>query len=158
MCLNGRHGESPEEPADNIEFYPSETAPRVLNIVLCRFPFKEAPKEPPLRRSPCLVWRVRRYREDGMTYVSVFFGTSNLKTDIRLHRDLIIQNARSLRKFGLHRATRFDLDRTADLPWSPDWFPCPAAGTSPIIGMLDEAHKQILIARLKQKRDREAGS
>ncbi len=93
-----------------------------------------------------------------MTYVSVFFGTSNLKTDLRLHRDLIIQNARSLRKFGLHRATRFDLDRTADLPWSPDWFPCPVAGTSPIIGMLDEAYKQILVARLKQKRDREAGA
>ena len=52
--------------------------------------------------------------------------------------DLIIQNAISLRQLGLHRATRFDLDKMVTLPWNPEFFGFWAGFNTPVIGSLTE--------------------
>lgn len=75
----------------------------------------------------------------------VAVGTSNLKSTRRMHRDLIIQNSESMRRMGLSMATRFDLDRIAELPWSREWFPIPNARHTPIIGSLDRDHIELLL-------------
>lgn len=122
-------------------FYDPNTAPRIYDIVLCRFPFDEDPANPPPRRSPCLVRRVRVNSKIPAAYVTVAFGTTNLMGMDRLAFDLIIQNAKSMQEHGLRQATRFDLSqrKTAELPWSEEWFPLPYRRLTPILGSLNKA-------------------
>ncbi len=135
--------------------HPLTTVPRSLDIVLCRFPFLEEPETPPPRRSPCLVWRVRRHLPTRTVWISVFFGTSNLKLDRRTGRDLIIRNAARLRAMGLRRATRFDLEKHAELPWNTLWFPCPDGKKTPIIGRLDDFYTEELKRLLRKRAGRD---
>lgn len=124
--------------------YDINTAPRAFDIVLCRFPFQEDPSTPPDRGSPCLVRRVRVHKSGSAAFVEVAFGTTNLKTMSRMDKDLIIMNAAALNAMGLPRATRFDLYRTADLPWCKEWFPIPTRRHTPILGRLDDDHQKEL--------------
>ena len=124
--------------------YDVNTAPRAFDIVLCRFPFLESLSEPPHRGSPCLVRQVRLHKSGHAALVDVAFGTSNLKTMSRGNIDLIIMNAAAMQAMGLPRATRFDLYRTAELPWCKEWFPIPARRHTPILGRLDDDHQKDL--------------
>lgn len=83
---------------------------------------------------------VSQNQSDGMFACQVAFGTKNLKLMQRQHVDLIVQNATSLRQFGLYRATRFDLDFVVVLPWTPEFFGCWDGYSTPVIGSLTEEY------------------
>jgi hypothetical protein len=77
--------------------------------------------------------------------LEVTFGTSRLRTGERLY-DLIISNSQSLDACGLPSHTRFDLDRTATLPWAKEFFVARQGYKTPIIGTLDTTTKMQLEA------------
>jgi hypothetical protein len=79
-------------------------------------------------------------KNTGQFACKVAFGTKVLKLMQRQHLDLIIQNAADLRILGLYRATRFDLDSTAVLLWSEEFFGCWAGHNTPVIGTLTESY------------------
>lgn len=143
-------GEKPQ----SWHFYNVNSAPRTFDIVLCRFPFEEDPKTPPLRRSPCIVRRVRVNSDETAAYVTVAFGTTNLLGMERLGLDLIVQNAAVMHKLGLAKATRFDLSakKTAELPWCEEWFPLPHGRMTPKIGSLDRVRIEQLLEAVDNRK------
>lgn len=110
----------------------------MFDIVLCRFPFEETPETPPPRRSPCIVRRVRVHETGAAAFVQVTLGTTKIDGWRRLGKDFIISNLEVMNRVGLRCATRFDLRKTAELPWCPEWFPLPHRRLTPVIGRLDE--------------------
>ena len=95
-----------------------------------------------MKLRPALVLNIFRDRITQATFCEVAYGTTNLKFPQRGHLDLIIQNAADLNLIGLHRATRFDLDKAnvAILPWSAEFFDCWPGFPSPYIGTLTEEY------------------
>jgi hypothetical protein len=67
-------------------------------------------------------------------------GTTTLKILQRGRIDLIVQKASDLRQMGLARATRFDLDKTAVLPWTSAFFGHWSGHQTPRIGALTEPY------------------
>ncbi len=126
------------DPLKRWKFYDATTAPRLYDVALCRFPFDENPDKPPPRRSPCIIRQVRLHKSKKAVFVQVVFGTSNLKTMKRVGKDLYVVNSTDMTTIGLWKATRFDLWRCADLPWSEEWFPIPNGKFSPILGRLPD--------------------
>jgi hypothetical protein len=74
------------------------------------------------------------------TACDVPFGTKNLKIVHRQAVDIIIQNAAHISQFGLHCATRFDLDRIVTLPWTTEFFGCWHGFQTPVISRLTEVY------------------
>jgi hypothetical protein len=110
--------------------------PSALQIATCWFPDSTSASRPGAKLRPCLITRVLRNRATDQTACDVHFGTTNLKVTTRLGLDLIIQDPVELDLVGLPRATRFDLDQKATLPWNDAFFGCWAGYSSPIIGSL----------------------
>jgi len=82
--------------------------------------------------------------------LEVAYGTTNLKTGLR-PLDLRITNFEDLAEIGLPQATRFDLDRTIELPWCKEFF-APYKGYSTIlVGKLNTKQKLRLQA-IRQRR------
>ncbi len=134
------------------DYYDVNTAPRVYDIVLCRFPFVEDPDTPPSHhRSPCLVKAVRLHSSRRAAFVTVAVGTSNLKTERRSDIDLIIHNASDMHEMGLAVSTRFDLDRIFDLPWARQWFPIPNGRMTPKLGSLNQTYIGLLRRRAQRR-------
>lgn len=109
--------------------------PSPFDIAAAWFPEKGS-EAPGLKLRPSLVLAVYQDENSGMYACDVAFGTKNLKLFKREHLDLIIQNSSHLREFGLHRATRFDLDLVITVPWTTEFFGCWRGHSSPVIGTL----------------------
>lgn len=93
------------------------------------------------------------YENDGQDEgeVQVVFGTSNLKMHQR-RNDFFVSNLAEMDACGLDKATRFDLDKCAWLPWSDDWFSVLRGYDSPIIGHLSTHAVKLLQLNLMQRR------
>ena len=104
-----------------------------------------------MKLRPALVINVLRDRKTGAPACEVAYGTTTLKLMQRETVDLIIQNASDLNYIGLPRATRFDLDEVAILPWTDEFFGCWPGYDSPYIGTLTEDYLKNL-AYLLMKR------
>lgn len=114
--------------------------PPAYAIAACYFPLRTQPEEPGPKLRPCLITHVYQAKDKAAYAVRVCFGTTNLKIVQRQHLDLIIQHYGDIAQLGLNAATRFDLDLTAILPWTPKYFGCPPFGASPIVGELTESY------------------
>lgn len=90
------------------------------------------------RRQVIPVTHVLQARDSGRFACRIVFGTTNLKVDQRRHLDLIIEEADHLSAIGLARATPFDLDSVAILPWNSRFFGCWSGYPTPILGPLIE--------------------
>ncbi len=112
--------------------------PAAFDIVACYFPESEPKPDWSVKLRPALVLNVYRDKATGAYAVRVAYGTTTLKLMQRGHIDLIIQNAAELRIIGLPMATRFDLDNTVMLPWTPTYFGCWSGYPSPLIATLTE--------------------
>lgn len=102
-------------------YYPIESLPKALEILWCYFPVDENPGKPGPRHRPCLVRRVAMDPDTMRGLVEVAYGTTKLKRGER-PLDLRIVNFEDLAEIGLPSATRFDLDRTLELPWTTEYF------------------------------------
>lgn len=106
--------------------------PSVMDIVAAYFP--ESNPKGALRLRPCLVLRVWQNVQEMQFACEVAYGTKNLKTWSRLHKDVIIQNFNDLDFCGLPVATRFDngpkqaSDTAVDnrILWLLVWVPFPS--------------------------------
>jgi hypothetical protein len=97
--------------------------PELFQLILCCFPYREAPERPAKENHPALVVGVLRDRDLPCWGLDVFFGTSsNLKLEERGNIDFIIQDAKAAQNMGLDRPTRFDVGRWIALPWCDDFF------------------------------------
>lgn len=125
---------------DRVEPRWLSTPPSRFDIVTCLYP-EDTDYTPGRKLRPTLVVQVLRdTRESGSFACEVAFGTSSLKILQRQHLDVIIQNASHLTECGLPRATRFDLDNKARLPWNQSFFGCWPGYRTPIIGSLTESY------------------
>ncbi|MFC3711267.1 hypothetical protein ACFOMD_01710 [Sphingoaurantiacus capsulatus] len=75
--------------------------------------------------------------DDGLPWVSVVYGTTKLRREERLG-DFVVANLAELDAAGLYRATRFDLNKCATLPWATNFFQTRPGYQSPVIGRLSE--------------------
>lgn len=121
-------------------------------------PEKEPEPDGSPKLRPALILNVFMDEETGQYYCEVAYGTTNLKFPQRGHLDLIVQNAADLRDIGLHRATRFDMDKenVVILPWSREFFDCWDGMDTPYIGSLTEEYLKILawvLFKREQKAD-----
>lgn len=70
-----------------------------------------------------------------MGEVQLVYGTTKLKMHER-RSDFFVTNNAEMDACGLYRATRFDLDAIAWIPWAEEWFDILPGYKSPIIGRL----------------------
>jgi hypothetical protein len=103
--------------------------PSAYDIAACFYPDSD-PAAAGQKLRPCLITTVFRRRLSGYA-CRVAYGTTRLKVVQRRDRDLIIQETGDLSAVGLARATRFDPDATATLPWTEDFFGCWTGYSSP---------------------------
>jgi hypothetical protein len=118
-------------------YYPASTLPAPLDIVLCRFPVHIDLGNPGPEKRPALVIKTA-ISETGLNgEVYVMYGTTQLKLDKR-RNDLFVTNYNEMYEAGLHKATRFDLDKVLWLPWAEEFFEKPNHPHyhSPVIGHL----------------------
>lgn len=133
-------------------FYPFSTAPAPFDIVWSRFPYVEKPNCPAPKARPALV-RQAFADQDGNPWVEVVYGTSRDPYSNSLVHFSIVTLA-EMDVCGLKQATRFDLNRTMNLPWSREFFECLPGKPTPIIGHMPsyEVKKlQTQIAYLQKK-------
>jgi hypothetical protein len=135
-------------------YYPLHTIPRPLDIVWCRFPqYGMSTTKPGPKPRPGLVRAVLLNREHTKAAIEVCYGTSQLKKD-RFPLDLFIENAAQLNLLGLPQATRFEIDRTLQLPWAKEFFEPRDGAKTPIIGRLtqDEVAQLETLKRIRKAR------
>lgn len=111
--------------------------PRPGDIVWCRFPQDLATRPGPKPR-PALVLAVGDIK--GVTAVEVAFGTSQ-KTSRLYAAEFLIgpDDGDAFRTAGLSYPTKFDLLKSLELPYTPEWFavaPGAPFGQSPKLGLL----------------------
>lgn len=143
-------------------FFPVSTLPAPYDIVWCRFPHHEDLGDPGPYPRPALVRNASTDR-DGHGEVQLVYGTTKLKFESRRF-DFFVTKQSEMDSCGLYRATRFDLDCIAWIPWADEWFETPPEHSSPVIGRLSfEAIKMLQLslsfkqreAHLAAKRDNE---
>lgn len=112
-------------------------APTAGDIVWCRFPDGISPRPTP---RPALILAV--FDDDAPQFgVRVAYGTSRRTTALHRGEFTILRerNPAAYALAGLSYDTKFDLQRTLDLPYTADWFSVPPAaphGQSPKLGTL----------------------
>jgi len=93
--------------------------PELYEIVGCAWPLDENPDDPGPVVRPCLVVkRTKLTDENGVAYGTVAYG-SGQATPAQLKRDLFI-GEQEFRAVGLHKPTRFAVDRFEEFIWGPD--------------------------------------
>ena len=112
-------------------------APRVGDIVWCRFPQDKLPKPGPKSR-PALVLRVGE--DQGHPIVEVAYGTSQ-KVDSLYAGEFVIapSDQAAYEAVGLSYATKFNLVETFELDYNDTWFsvaPGAPYGQTPKLGVL----------------------
>ncbi|MEP2735593.1 MAG: hypothetical protein ABJP34_04780 [Erythrobacter sp.] len=134
-------------------YFPTSLLPAPYDIVWCRFPSHENLGNPGPKPRPGLVLNVALYPEEGESEVQVIYGTTTLKTFQR-PQDFFVARLQELDACGLDRATRFDLDMIAWLPWTTDWFEILPDYNSPITGHLSDHAVRLLQEDLSYKQAR----
>lgn len=116
--------------------------PAPYDTVWCRFPYAEEPDKPAPKARPSLV-RQAFADQNGNPWVVVVYGTS-----VDPYRggdeNFCVAKIPDMNMCGIKCATRFCLDRSAELPYSSEFF-YPAPGkTTPILGHLSEYGQRLL--------------
>lgn len=119
---------------NSFQFRPLSTVPAPYSIVWCRFPYKEAPGQPGIKERPAIV-RQAFADDENQPWVNVVYGTSR-NTSLSSPGQFVIANLADMDSCGLHKATRFNLLRCEQLPWSQDFFTELPGYQSPVIGQL----------------------
>jgi hypothetical protein len=115
--------------------YDPTTLPRPGDVVWCNFPYDEMPGQPGPKPRPAIVGKVYLNHRTGRSSISVAFGTSQ-KTDRLYKGEFVVATPSGMRAAGLHLPTKFDLARTARLPWAPAYFTIKPGGDGLIMGAL----------------------
>lgn len=110
------------------------SAPFSLDVVWCRFPLSEMPRQPGPKFRPGLVRSVRQSRDQQRVLVEVAYGTSRLYG--MEPGGLLIEAEDELAACGLIVPTCFPLARCVSLPWADAFFGTRMTGKGPIIGHL----------------------
>lgn len=138
-------------------FFPFSTLPAPCSIVWCRFPYVEEQDRPGPKHRPAIVRRASA-DQDGNPWVQIAYGTSkNVIREADLD-NFTVSNVMEMDACGLFCATRFRLDRVAEVPWAEEFFGNAPGRTSPVMGRLSDHAISLLRyqASLRQKRDQEA--
>jgi len=118
-----------------LTFY--STAPKLLDIVWCRWPIR---KKPGFKDRPALVNRIFE-SGDGRFAVEVCYGTSRVEKKIRGVGSFVIAPYSELTAMGLYHNTRFELLTTQTLPWAEEVFPQAPGRRGPVLGHLTNRQK-----------------
>lgn len=136
-------------------FYPISTLPAPYDIVWCRFPEHDDLGNPGPKARPGIVLNVAVHDagEDGLGEgeVQVVYGTTKLKLRER-RSDFFVANMAEMDICGLNKATRFDLDAIAWIPWAEEWFDTLPTYDSPVIGRLSQHATKLLQIQLSYRR------
>lgn len=124
-------------------FFPISTLPAPYDIVWCRFPFHESLGEPGPKPRPAIVLNSAVDAEAGEGEVQLVYGTTQTKFRQR-PRDFFVTNVSEMDACGLDKATRFDLDKVAWIPWAKEWFAVLPGYSSPVIGHLSSHGQRLL--------------
>jgi hypothetical protein len=124
-------------------FFPISTLPAPYDIVWCRFPEHVDLGEPGPKPRPAIVLNVAADAEAGESEVQLVYGTGKLKFAKR-PRDFFVTNVAEMDACGLSKATRFDLDNIAWIPWEVHWFDILPGYASPVIGHLSHHATKLL--------------
>ena len=124
-------------------FFPISTLPAPYDIVWCRFPFHDSLGDPGPKPRPAIVLNIAVDADAGEGDAQLVYGTTRTKVMSR-HRDFFVTNVSEMDACGLDKATRFDLDRIAWVPWAEEWYDVLPGYGSPVIGRLT-AHGQKLL-------------
>lgn len=81
--------------------------------------------------------------DTGESEVHLVYGTTNLKLMER-RDDFFVSNLAEMDACGLVKATRFDLDTMAWIPWASEWFSVLPGYGSPVIGHLTDHAVRLL--------------
>jgi hypothetical protein len=136
-------------------YYPVSTLPAPFDIVWCRFPEHPDLGEPGPKPRPGLVRNVAT-DDEGFGEVQLVFGTTTLKMTSRRF-DFFVTKQSEMDSCGLYRATRFDLDCVAWIPWASEWFDVLPGYSSPVIGHLTANGIKLLQVSLSLKQGRSLG-
>lgn len=131
-------------------FFPLSTLPAPYDIVWCRFPFHEDLGNPGPKARPAVVTNVALDEDAGEGEVQLIYGTTTLKFHQR-PRDFYVTNMAEMDACGLNKATRFDLDKVAWIPWAEEWFETLPRYDSPIIGHLSHHSTKLLQVELSYR-------
>lgn len=134
-------------------FFPPSTLPAPYDLVWCRFPLQEDLGNPGPKPRPAVVLNVAVDQDAGEGEVQLVYGTTNLKMAQR-PRDCFVTNLAEMDTCGLNKATRFDLDKVAWVPWAEEWFAILPGYTSPIIGHLSHHATKLLQIELSHRHAR----
>jgi hypothetical protein len=135
-------------------FYPITTLPAPYDIVWCLFPEHVDLGHLGPKPRPGIVLNVAVHEDgagDAQGEVQVIYGTGKLKL-MQRRQDFFVTNMAEMDVCGLHKATRFDLDTVAWLPWSREWFETLPTYDSPIIGHLSHHATKLLQIQLSYRR------
>lgn len=133
-----------------VNFFPISTLPAPYDIVWCRFPEHVDLGEPGPKPRPAIVLNVAVDAEAGEGDVQLVYGTGTLKLG-RRPRDFFVTNVAEMDACGLSKATRFDLDSIAWIPWADAWFDVLPSYASPIIGHLSSHATKLLQMELGRR-------
>lgn len=75
--------------------------------------------------------------DEGNPWVEVAYGTS-ADPFARGFQNFAVTNTGEMNLAGLHRATRFRLDRTETLPWAAEYFGPRLGFQTPVMGRLSQ--------------------
>jgi len=116
--------------------------PAPTSIVWCRFPYVEDVDRPGPKPRPAIIKRGYADQENN-PWVDVAYGTSQdvFRKEIN---QFVVSNIVDMDACGLYCATRFQLDRIAQLPWASEFFPDAPGRKSPVMGRLSEHQVQLL--------------
>lgn len=89
-------------------------------------------------------------QDAGEGEVQLAYGTTNLKMGQRT-RDFFVTNLAEMDACGLNKATRFDLDKIAWIPWAEEWFSILPGYASPVIGHLSAHGTKLLQMELAHR-------
>lgn len=73
--------------------------------------------------------------QDGNPWAEVVYGTTQ-DPNASGYQNFTVANAVEMNLSGLHRQTRFRLDRTETLPWATEFFCTRLGFSTPVIGRL----------------------
>ncbi|MCC6946308.1 MAG: hypothetical protein IT539_00940 [Bradyrhizobiaceae bacterium] len=133
--------------------YAIATLPKPLTLVWCWFPTDEAPKKRGPKCRPVLVRRSYMHSVTSQGWLEVAYGTRSLNLGEKKRWHFVIQNAEDLDEIGLPHATRFVLNRTVHLPWTPEFFSVPPSYKEVAIGPLNKRQRERLIGLIKKWSD-----
>ena len=129
-----------------------DNVPGKGTILSCFFPLNESPETPgPIARPALILGSFRSPKDKSTPMVIVAYGTSR-KARANLGLEIRVASIAKKVETGLHRPTRFTLNRLRILPYNSQYFDF-SVGGSPVIGMLSHEDNRALTSYLDQLSD-----